>query len=69
MIEVLRKLLELAESGRLDIENLRLNDMGHTIDIGHAVTTFEGEITLEVSVDADVIEFGNMLKQAMDKNN
>lgn len=67
MIEVLRKLLELAESGKLEIENVSLNDSGHVIDINHAVSGFDGDITIEVKAEADVIMLGHMLKEAIDK--
>lgn len=66
MIKVLKKLVELAEQGRLQIENVRLNDRGHEIEIGESSQTFEGEIKLEVTLDADVIDFGNMLKEAIE---
>lgn len=69
MHELLLKLLELSEQGRLNIDNVRLSDRGHEINIGEQAEAFEGEIKLEVTCDADVIELGNMLKQAIDKEN
>lgn len=69
MIEILKELLVLAEQGRLDLENVRLNDRGHSIEIGSNTQPFEGEITFEVTLDTDVIEFGHMLKQAIERGN
>ena len=63
MTEILRKLLNLAENGHLEVEGVVLGNP-YDIDIGHT-EKFEGEIKLRVKYNGDVIDLGNELSKVM----
>lgn len=65
MKEVLAKLLELAESGRLEIDGVTLSNAGYEIELGRDAEHFDGEIKFRVKMDTDVITFGNILSEGM----
>ena len=67
MTEILEKLLELAKEGRLEIENVTINNSGYEIALGDDAEHFNGDIKFTVRMDTDVITFGNLLTEAMKK--
>lgn len=67
MVEVLETLLALAKEGRLELDGLTLGNSGYEIEIGTNAEHFEGEIKLRVTMDTDIISFGNILSQSMKK--
>ena len=65
MVKLLEKLTELVEQGRLEIEGVTIHNSHFDIELGNDAEHFEGDIKLRVVMDTDVIQFGNMLSEAM----
>tara|TARA_R110000772_G_scaffold220954_2_gene331363 strand:- start:1351 stop:1554 length:204 start_codon:yes stop_codon:yes gene_type:complete len=67
MTEILAKLLELAQEGRLELDGVVIGNSGYEIELGNDAEHFEGEIKLRVKMDTDVLTFGSILSEAMKK--
>lgn len=69
MKQILNELLKLANEGKLEIEDVRINNEGFDIEIGHSPNAFSGDIKLTITSELDVLELGSRLSQAIKENN